>query len=87
MEDFDNRRFVTLGVSEINQLDFDQIFETSPQTLRKSVDETLVVVKFDLPTPSSILQLTTKSQEYTYSEIYSLMQTPAWYKPRQPENA
>ena len=80
-EQYPDRRFVIFNVTELNQIDFNQVFETSADTVRKSVDETQTFVKFDLPTPSSVASLTTKSQEYTYDEFLPILATPEWTAP------
>ena len=80
-EEYINRRFVIFNVTELPLIDFNQVYETSIDTVRKSVDETETFVKFDLPTPSSVDALTTKSQEYTYDEILAILSTPEWTDP------
>ena len=80
-QEYPDRRFVTFNVTELNKIDFNQVLETDINTVRKSVDETKTFVKFDLPTPSSVVSLTTKSQEYTYDEILQILATPEWTKP------
>jgi hypothetical protein len=80
-QEYANRRFVIFNVTELPLIDFSQVYETSIDTVRKSVDETKTFVKFDLPTPSSILSLTTKSIEYTYEEILQILSTPEWTDP------
>lgn len=80
-QEYENRRFVIFDVTELNQIDFDQVFETDPNTMRRSVDETKTFVKYNMPQPSSIVALTTKSQEYTYEEILTILTTPEWYNP------
>ena len=80
-QEYLDRRFVIFNVTELNKIDFNQVFETDINTVRKSVDETKTFVKFDLPTPSSVTSLTTKSQEYTYDEILAILATPEWTKP------
>ena len=80
-QDYPNRRFVIFEVTELPLIDFSQVYETSADTVRKSVDQTKTFVKFDLPTPSSVLSLTTKSQEYTYDEILQILSTPEWTDP------
>ena len=77
-QEYANRRFVIFNVSELGTIDFNQVYETSADTVRKSVDETKTFVKFDLPAPSSVEALTTKSQEYTYEEILTILSTPEW---------
>ena len=80
-EQYPDRRFVIFNVTELNKIDFNQVFETSINTVRKSINKTKTFVKFDLPTPSSIVNLTTKSQEYTYDEITNILATPEWTDP------
>ena len=80
-QEYSNRRFVIFEVIELPLIDFSQVYETSIDTVRKSVDETKTFVKFDLPTPSSILSLTTNSQEYTYDEILVILSGPEWTSP------
>ena len=80
-QEYDNRRFVIFNVTEISQIDFTQVYETDADTVRKSVDETKTFVKYDLPEPSSVTGLTTKSQEYTYEEILQILSTPEWTPP------
>ena len=75
---YPNRRFVIFNVSELPSIDFNQVYETSTDTVRKSLDELETFVKFDLPTPSSVVALTTKSQEYDYDEIIVILSTPEW---------
>jgi len=73
-----NRRFVIFDVTELSQIDFSQVYETSADTVRKSIDRTKTFVNYDLPQPSSVAALTTKSQEYTYEEILSVLGTEEW---------
>ena len=80
-EEYANRRFVIFNVTELSTIDFTQVYETSIDTVRKSVDETETFVKYDMPQPSSVTALTTKSQEYTYDEILVILSTPEWTAP------
>ena len=50
-EQYPDRRFVIFNVTELNQIIFGQVFETSADTVRKSVDETKTFVKYDMPQP------------------------------------
>ena len=70
--------YITFNVSEIGSIDFNQVLETSVETLRYSVDKTQSVVKWDGEVPSCILSLTTKSVYMTYDEILSLLNSPVW---------
>ena len=83
-EQYPDRRFVIFNVTELNKIDFNQVFEDSSSTVRKSVDKTKTFVKFDLPMPTSLASLTSKSQEYTYDEILTILATPEWTDPNPP---
>lgn len=73
-----NRRYVIFSVTEVPLINFDEVYETSPETLRKSLDGTLTFVKYDLPAPPSVVSLTTKTQEYTLEEILVILNGPEW---------
>jgi hypothetical protein len=81
-EQYPDRRFVIFNVTELNQIDFNQVFETDLDTIRKSVDNTKTFVKYNMPQPSSVASLTTKSQEYTYDEILQILSGPEWVVPQ-----
>ena len=80
-QEYPDRRFVIFNVTELNQIDFNQVFETAIDTIRKSVDETKTFVKYDIPQPTSVASLTSKSQEYTYDKILAILATPEWTYP------
>ena len=84
-QDFPDRRFVIFNITELSQINFNQVYETSIDTIRKSVDQTKTFIKYDLPQPSSVVALTTKSIEYTYDEILDILATPEWTNPEQVE--
>jgi hypothetical protein len=79
---YENREFMIFNVSELPQIDFTQVLETSIDTVRKSVDETKTFVKWDGTTiPSSVDSLTTKEGPYTYEEMLTILATPEWTDP------
>lgn len=79
---YENREFMIFNVSELSNIDFTQVHETSADTVRKSVDGTKTFVKWDGETiPSSVDALTTKEGPYTYSEILDILATPEWTDP------
>lgn len=81
-QQYDNREFMIFEVSELNLVDFNQVLETSVDTVRKSVDSLKTFVKWDGQTiPSSIQALTTKEGPYTYNEILEILATPEWTDP------
>ena len=81
-QEYPNREFMIFNVSELPQIDFTQVLETSIDTVRKSVDETKTFVKWDGATiPSSVATLTTKEGPYTYDEILAILATLEWTSP------
>jgi hypothetical protein len=79
---YDERNFCIFATSELNLIDFSQVLETSAETVRKSVDETLTFVKWDGETPPpSVQALTTIQGYYTYEEILDILNTPEWSAP------
>jgi tRNA A37 threonylcarbamoyladenosine synthetase subunit TsaC/SUA5/YrdC len=77
-QNYPNREFMIFNVSELSQIDFTQVHETSQDTVRKSVDGTLTFVKWDGAIPSSVNALTTKQGPYTYEEILEILAGPEW---------
>lgn len=77
--EYSNRQFMIFNVSELFNIDFSEVLETSVDTVRKSVDETKTFVKWDGEIiPSSIDSLTTKEGPYTYDEIVVILNGVEW---------
>jgi hypothetical protein len=74
--------YVIFNVSELGKIDFTQVFETSAETVRKSVDETLTFVKYNTEEiPTSIVSLETKQGPYSHEEILEILTTHEWSNP------
>ena len=82
---YENRSFAIFSTTEIDQVDFSLVCETSADTLRKSVDETKTFVKWDGEQPEFVSELTTLEGPYTYSEILEILSTPEWTAPMDEE--
>ena len=78
---YENREFMIFNVSELPSIDFNQVMETSIDTVRKSVDETKTFVIWDGDMPTCVSDLTTKEGPYTYDEILQILSTPEWSEP------
>ena len=78
LQDYENRKFMIFNVSELDQIDFTQVYETSVDTVRKSVDGTKTFVKWDGAIPDCVNNLTTKEGPYTYDEILIILSTEEW---------
>lgn len=82
-----NREYMIFNVSEIDNIDFTQVLETSKETVRKSVDETKTFVKWEgAIIPPTVASLTTKVGPYTHSEILTILDTSEWTNPIDPTN-
>jgi hypothetical protein len=81
LQDYENREFMIFNVSELPNIDFKTVLETSEETVRKSVDETKTFVKWDGNMPECVSNLTTKEGPYTYEEMLTILSTPEWLKP------
>ena len=82
--DYDFRTFMIFEVSELDQIDFTQVCETSADTVRKSVDQTKTFVKWDGEMPTCVADLYTKEGPYTYEEILVILATDEWTDPNPP---
>jgi hypothetical protein len=80
-QEYENREFMIFNVSELPNIDFTQVLETSIDTVRKSVDETKTFVKWDGEMPECVSTLTTKEGPYTYDEILVILSTSVWNEP------
>ena len=81
LQDYETRNFMIFNISELSNIDFTQVLETSIDTVRKSVDETKTFVKWDGTTPTSVEALLTKEGPYTYEEILVILATEEWSAP------
>ncbi len=76
---FNHRNFMIFDVSELGSVNFNEVLETSQDTVRKSVDETKTFVKWEGDdTPISVDSLTTKQGPYNYDEILTILETFEW---------
>ena len=83
---WDNRHWVIIPVTELDNVDFSQVCETSIDTVRKSVDGTQTFVKWDgHDMPATVTALQNKSEVYTHSEILAILATEAWSPPMEGE--
>ena len=75
----EHRSYVIFSTSELSVINFDQVLEDSVDTVRKSIDETKTLVKWDGESiPSSVQQLTTSEGIYNNDEIFVIMNTDEW---------
>lgn len=81
MMDYTDRFYMIFNFSELETVNFEEILETSPETIRKSVDGTKTFVKWDgLNIPSSVQNLLSKDGPYTHLQMLDTLQGPSWWK-------
>ena len=77
------RTYAVINLTDVGLIDFNQIGETSASTIRKSLDDTQFVIKWEeghIPTfisDSSVIPI----EEYDHHGILELMATAAWSEP------
>jgi len=73
--------YATISMTDLGLIDFSQIHETSAETIRKSLDETKFVIKYDA-VPSFISDETvTPLTVMNHKEALQLMATDEWSEP------
>ena len=76
---FDNRHFMIFDISELGNVDFNQVLETSSSTVRLNLSGSQTFVKWEGETiPSSVDALTTKEGPYSYEQILNILTGSAW---------
>jgi hypothetical protein len=75
---YTNRQFLIIPTSELSKVDFDQVQETSPETVRKSVDELKTFIKWDDVEPTFLSELVNTEGPFTYEEILNILSTEEW---------
>jgi hypothetical protein len=78
---YENREYIIFPVSQLNLIDFNQVLETSAETVRKSVDGTKTFVKWNGAQPSCISNLTNTEGPYSHTEILDILSTNEWTSP------
>ena len=72
---FENRKYVIFSTNETSSIDFSEVFETGIETLRLNASGSETFVKYDNDMPQSVIDLTTRSSEYTHTEIITLLRS------------
>jgi len=74
------RTYVIIDASEVANVDFDQVQETSAETLKYSVDGTKTFVKFEGDTPSFLIG----EPQYDHAEILNILAGAEWSVSEEP---
>jgi hypothetical protein len=71
-------KYVIFEYSEVNLINFNEVLETSIDTLRLSFENVYTFVKWIGNTPTCVNNLTTKSQIYSHEEMLEIMDEEIW---------
>jgi hypothetical protein len=73
--------YTIINVSDLSKIDFSEVGETSADTIRKSLDESEFIIKYNIE-PSFIKNgLVVPLQSLTHLEALALMATSDWSTP------
>ena len=75
---YENRKYVILNTSETGSINFSQVMETSVNTLRTNISGSKTFVKYEGSQPSSVAGLSSKSSEYTLTQILNVLTGSEW---------
>ena len=73
-----SRNYMIIPSSQLGDVDFSQVCETSAETVRKSVDGTKTFIKWDGDEPSFLSSLTDTEGPYTNAQLTDILATDAW---------
>ena len=77
--------YITINTDELSLVDFNEVMETSEQTLRLSVNGLKTVLKWEGAEPAFVSTLSSYEGPYTHEEILAIMATPEWSDPIEEE--
>ena len=75
---YENRGYIVFNVSEVDSINYDEVIESSADTLRLSLDGEKTFIKYEGDIPDSVNSLTTKEAVRSHSEIKELLSTDNW---------
>jgi hypothetical protein len=73
--------YITISTDELSLVDFNEVMETSEDTVRLSVDGLQTVLKWEGDKPAFVSTLSSYEGPYTHEEILAIMATPEWTSP------
>lgn len=89
MSDFPNRRWLVIPASEVPNIDFNQVHETSQETLRYSIDGSQTFVKYEVTVVeegTTSIGVDAETGEETVTEVPAgTYGRPSVYKPEYQE--
>lgn len=79
------RTYATINIKDLDLIDFSQIGETSSKSIRRSIDESQFVIKWEEEKEPAFIEngKIIPVGIYTHSEVLELMGTPFWSEPEE----
>lgn len=59
--------YVIVDISELNNINYSQVLQTSSDTVRKSIDQSKFILKYGGDAPQTIIDLDVSNKLFTYS--------------------
>ncbi len=78
-----SRTYCIIDASDVSSVDFDQVYETSADTLRYNIAEDQTFVKYSGNKPRFLYGKDT----YTHSQMLDILSTSAWTPPIPPSES
>lgn len=81
-----NYKYCVVNINEIDNVDYSQVLQTSAETVRKSLDGSKFILKYDGQKPATIQNLENNGKLFTYSgnlilthpQILEIISTEEW---------
>ena len=82
-----NITYLVVDISEVNNVDYSQVRQTSAETVRKSLDNSRFILKYDgVDKPQTVSNLESNGKLFSYSgntflsypQILEIVATPEW---------
>jgi hypothetical protein len=70
------RKYVIINTSEVSNVDFSKVLETSASTLRHSLNSSKALLKYDGDQPSFL----SGKIEYNYEDIIEILNSAEWHE-------
>jgi len=76
--------YLIIKTDEVNKIDFNQVRETSVDTLRYSLDGTKTFIKWDYEEPTFINDFEWTEGPFNHDEMINILSTNEWTDPNGP---
>jgi hypothetical protein len=75
----DSKQYIIFATSELDKINFDEVMETSADTVRRSIDGLKTFVKYTGNMPASVSSLDSKEGPHTHEQMLTTLETSEWF--------